>query len=74
LYSLIAIQRAFHGPADPTREVADFGLRENAMMLALAVAIIWLGVAPQPILNIAAPALQNLLPPQTAGLQDRSPG
>jgi NADH:ubiquinone oxidoreductase subunit 4 (subunit M) len=44
------------------------------MMLALAAAIIWLGVAPQPILNIAAPALQNLLPPQAAGLQDRRPG
>jgi NADH-quinone oxidoreductase subunit M len=74
LYSLIAIQRAFHGPADPARHAADFGPRENAMMLALAAAIIWLGVAPQPVLNIAAPALQNLLPPQTAGLQDRSPG
>lgn len=74
LYSLIAIQRAFHGPADPARHVPDFGLRENAMMLALAAAIIWLGVAPQPILNIAAPALQNLLPPQTAWLQNRSPG
>jgi NADH-quinone oxidoreductase subunit M len=78
LYSLIAIQRAFHGPAQPARQVpadiADFGRRENAMMLALAAAIIWLGVAPQPILNIAAPALQNLLPPQTAGLHDKSPG
>jgi NADH-quinone oxidoreductase subunit M len=74
LYSLIAIQRAFHGPADADRQVADFGQRENAMMLALAAAIIWLGVAPQPILNIAAPALQDLLPPQTAGLQERIPG
>ena len=74
LYSLIAIQRAFHGPAQAPRQVADFGLRENAMMLALAAAIIWLGVAPQPILNIAAPALQNLLPPQSAVLQDRRPG
>jgi NADH-quinone oxidoreductase subunit M len=74
LYSLIAIQRAFHGPTDPARHVADFGLRENAMMLALAAAIIWLGVTPQPILDIAAPSLQNLLPPQAAGLQDRRPG
>jgi NADH-quinone oxidoreductase subunit M len=74
LYSLIAIQRAFHGPAQAPRHVPDFGPRENAMMLALAAAIIWLGVAPQPILNIAAPALQNLLPPQSAGLQDRRPG
>jgi NADH-quinone oxidoreductase subunit M len=74
LYSLIAIQRAFHGPADPARQVADFGPRETAMMLALAAAIIWLGIAPQPVLNIAAPALQNLLPPQTALLQDRGRG
>jgi NADH-quinone oxidoreductase subunit M len=63
LYSLIAVQRAFHGPADKARNIPDFGLRENAMMLALAAAIIWLGVAPQPVLNIAAPALQNLMKP-----------
>jgi len=59
LYSLIAVQRAFHGPADPARSVPDFGVRETAMMLALGVAIIWLGVYPQPVLNIAAPAMQN---------------
>jgi NADH-quinone oxidoreductase subunit M len=63
LYSLIAIQRAFHGPADAKRRVADFGLRENAMMLALAAAVIWLGVYPQPVLNLAAPVLQNLKAP-----------
>jgi NADH-quinone oxidoreductase subunit M len=63
LYSLIAIQRAFHGPADPARHAPDFGLRENAMMLALAAAIIWLGIYPQPVLNISAPALQNLESP-----------
>jgi len=60
LYSLIAIQRAFHGPADAARSQPDFGLRENTMMLALAAAIIWLGVYPQPVLDIAAPALKNL--------------
>jgi NADH-quinone oxidoreductase subunit M len=63
LYSLIAIQRAFHGPADATRRVADFGLRENAMMLVLAAAVIWLGVYPQPVLDMAAPALQNMRAP-----------
>ena len=63
LYSLIAIQRAFHGPADPARQVADFGMRENAMMLTLAAAIIWLGVAPQPVLNIAAPRLAKFAGP-----------
>jgi NADH-quinone oxidoreductase subunit M len=60
LYSLIAIQRAFHGPADESRAQPDFGLRENVMMLALAAAIIWLGVYPQPILDVTSPALQNL--------------
>jgi NADH-quinone oxidoreductase subunit M len=70
LYSLIAVQRAFHGPADAARKVPDFGLRENAMMLALAGAIIWLGVYPRPVLDIAAPALGNLLPvAQTAMLK-----
>jgi NADH-quinone oxidoreductase subunit M len=74
LYSLIAIQRAFHGPADEARDVPDFGLRENAMMLALAAAIIWLGVYPQPVLDIAAPSLVNLVPPaETAGLPSPPP-
>jgi NADH-quinone oxidoreductase subunit M len=60
LYSLIAIQRAFHGPVAQPRHTHDFGLRENALMLILAAAIIWLGIYPQPILAIAAPALANL--------------
>ena len=59
LYSLIAIQRAFHGPADPARHAPDFGLRENSMMLALGAAIIWLGIYPQPVLDIAAPTIGN---------------
>jgi NADH-quinone oxidoreductase subunit M len=74
LYSLIAVQRAFHGPGNASRDVADFGPRENAMMLALAAAIIWLGVAPQPVLNIAAPALQLLAPPIAAISPPAEPG
>jgi NADH-quinone oxidoreductase subunit M len=62
LYSLIAIQRAFHGPASTPRSVPDFGARENAMMLALAAAIIWLGVYPQPVLDAAAPSLTETAP------------
>ncbi len=66
LYSLIAIQRAFHGPVAETRSAVDFGPRENAMMLALAGAIIWLGVYPQPILNVAAPAIDVAIPARAA--------
>jgi len=60
LYSLIAIQRAFHGPVREARTVVDFGWRENAMMLALAAAIIWLGVYPQPVLDVAAPSVNAM--------------
>jgi NADH-quinone oxidoreductase subunit M len=74
LYSLLAVQRAFHGPADPARGADDFGMRETAMMLVLAGAIIWLGVAPQPVLDIAAPALDALAPPVTAMLNTTVPG
>jgi NADH-quinone oxidoreductase subunit M len=74
LYSLLAVQRAFHGPADAARHAPDFGLRENAMMLALAAAIIWLGIAPQPVLNIAASALDALAPQATAMLKHPEPG
>jgi NADH-quinone oxidoreductase subunit M len=74
LYSLLAVQRAFHGAADTKRDVPDFGLRENAMMLALAAAIIGLGVVPQPLLDIAAPSLRALVPPVTAMLRHPEPG
>jgi NADH-quinone oxidoreductase subunit M len=62
LYSLMAIQRAFHGEAAEARNISDFGVRENVVMLVLAAAIIWLGVDPQPVLDVAAPALANFAP------------
>jgi NADH-quinone oxidoreductase subunit M len=62
LYSLIAIQHAFHGPVSSPRTLPDFGLRENTIMLVLAVSIIWLGAYPQPLLDAAAPALAGLMP------------
>jgi NADH-quinone oxidoreductase subunit M len=62
LYSLIAIQRAFHGEANATRQTHDFGTRETAMMLALGAAVIWLGIDPQPVLKIAEPSIASLLP------------
>lgn len=60
VYSLRIVQRTFHGenlggwaPADlTTREMAAFGV----MILAL----VWLGLYPQPVLNTAEPALKSL--------------
>jgi NADH-quinone oxidoreductase subunit M len=62
IYSLIAIQRAFHGAPAAGPAPADFGARETGLILVLAAAIVWLGVAPQPVLNEAAPGLANLRP------------
>lgn len=62
LYSLIAIQHAFHGPTRSDRQLPDFGRREQAIMLGLAASIVLLGAYPQPLLNAAAPALSGLMP------------
>ena len=62
LYSLIAIQHAFHGPVGGERRLEDFGRRETAIMISLGASIIWLGACPQPLLNTAGPAIASLLP------------
>jgi len=60
VYSLILIQRTFHGPAPKGLELADFDRRELTMMATLMVAILWLGLYPQPVFDIAEPALAGL--------------
>jgi len=62
LYSLLAIQLAFHGRPAAARQLPDFGARELTVMVILACGIIWIGVDPQPLLDIAAPGLANLVP------------
>lgn len=59
-YALILVQRAFHGPPSQTQGVADFGPRHTAMMAVLIIAIIGLGVYPQPVFNTASSGLANL--------------
>ncbi|MDD2876007.1 MAG: NADH-quinone oxidoreductase subunit M [Acidiphilium sp.] len=60
-YSLILVQRAFHGPPRETMAaVPDLRMRHLAVMAALSVAIIGLGLYPQPIFDVAAGGLANL--------------
>lgn len=59
-YALILVQRVFHGPPRVQTALADFSAREMAALLAMAVALVWLGVYPQPVLDAAAPALAGL--------------
>jgi len=51
VYSLWMMQRVFFGPNDKKWEVPDATLRESAMMGPMIVAIFWLGVFPQTVLN-----------------------
>jgi len=60
IYSLVLIQRSFHGP--PRREVraADFDRREMAYSAAMIAVLIWLGLRPQPVLDAARPTFEAL--------------
>jgi NADH-quinone oxidoreductase subunit M len=60
-YSLRIMQKIFYGPHVSNYTLADFSIREKLIMVPLVVAIIWLGVYPQPLLNTTAPLVKNLL-------------
>ncbi|MFT5692775.1 MAG: NADH-quinone oxidoreductase subunit M [Oceanicoccus sp.] len=60
-YSLILMQRSFQGTPDDSRNVSDFGAREMFTMGVMMAALVWLGIYPQPVLDIAEPVLQSLL-------------
>jgi NADH-quinone oxidoreductase subunit M len=77
-YALILVQRAFHGPVrgPDTAMLQDLNGRELATMLTLMAVLVWLGLDPQPALNLsAAPmhAVQTLFQ-QAAGTAAAAPG
>ena len=60
VYSLWMMQQAFQGKPDPGRTMSDFGGREMLTMVAMVVALVWLGLYPQPVLDLAQPVLDSL--------------
>jgi len=64
IYALWLVQRAFHGgpePGSPPRSgLRDLVPREAAVFAVLMVALLWLGLYPQPLLDLAAPALETV--------------
>jgi len=60
VYSLWMIQLAFHGPNVAGWKLPDLGSREMAVMAVMIAIIVWLGFYPQPVLNTAKPALDQL--------------
>lgn len=53
IYSLKIFQKVFHGKPTEQYKLADFSIRENIIMAALALAIVGLGFFPQSIMNTA---------------------
>ncbi len=67
IYSLMMIQKAFYGQSiskgaeDNQAELTGLSLRELALMLFMAIALLALGIFPQPVLDISAPSMQSLI-------------
>ena len=60
IYALWLMQQAFQGTPDEQRDMQDFDAREMATMLAMMAALLWLGLYPQPVIDLAQPVIDGL--------------
>jgi NADH-quinone oxidoreductase subunit M len=66
VYSLGIIQKAFRGPRQNQFPLSDFNRRELAALALLALATVWLGLSPQTVLDVSAPALKQVMQDKVA--------
>ncbi len=60
IYALWMIQAAFFAENKQVWKFPDFSVRETVAMAVMIIALVWLGLYPQPILNTARPSIDNL--------------
>ena len=60
VYSLILMQRAFHGKPSGESKLLDLNAREIATLATLMAFLIGLGLYPQPVLNVSRASMQAL--------------
>ena len=61
VYGLWLVQRAFHGPLASTQgTLVDLRARDMAAFGVLAVGLLWLGLYPQPFIDLMAPTLNAI--------------
>jgi NADH-quinone oxidoreductase subunit M len=65
IYSLRIVQKVFFGNKNTDLKMADLTLREKIVSASLVIAILWLGLFPQPVLDTTKPALLKTLKNQT---------
>jgi len=59
VYALILIQKVCYGPPSQHVHLVDAGRREWVSLGLLALACVWLGLSPQAVLKVSAPALKQ---------------
>lgn len=59
-YSLRLVRLTLHGPNTNNWSFADLNARETAILAVLGIAIVWLGVNPQPVMDATAATLQHV--------------
>ena len=62
VYSLWMMQQTFQGKPDDKRQMQDFGTREMSAMVVMMIALLWLGLYPQPVFDLTQPVLEGLQP------------
>ncbi|MDO9048270.1 MAG: NADH-quinone oxidoreductase subunit M [Methylobacter sp.] len=59
VYALIVMQKVFYGPLYQYSLLSDVSRREWVSLGLLVLMTVWLGLSPQAVLNVSAPAMQN---------------
>ncbi|MBT5031028.1 MAG: NADH-quinone oxidoreductase subunit M, partial [Proteobacteria bacterium] len=60
IYSLVMMQKSFYGKPDTKLVLEDFGFLEMTAMAVMIIALVWLGLYPQPVLDMVQPVLDSL--------------
>jgi NADH-quinone oxidoreductase subunit M len=60
VYSLIVIQKVFHGKNKNSYTMADLGTVEMLCFALMMIGLIWMGMYPQSMLDMAQPTLETL--------------
>ena len=61
VYGLSLLQRSFQGAPNPdVKAMRDFGFREMSVMVLMMLGLVWIGVYPQPVLDMSAATIAKL--------------
>jgi NADH-quinone oxidoreductase subunit M len=60
IYSLVILQKIFHGESRKEWKLADFSIRELIVMACFIIVIFWLGFFPQTVLHTTQPVFDHI--------------